>query len=145
MARRDVLWHRISNPNHRYLRDYGLACGHVLVDRRLVKGGDNRHHVPKHLECPVCAKGKPETAVVFPPNVMRTAAGWALTQRQAMATDAQRRESERVLAPAAPVVLTPPADSPTPDDEGPAKPPRRTSRITVSWSPRDLAARNLEE
>lgn len=141
MARRDVLWHRISNPNHRYLRDYGLSCGHVLNDRRLVKGGDQRHHVPKHLDCPLCAKGRPVEPVSFPPNVMRTAAGWAVTQRLAVAADTLRRGSAcEAVQTSAP---TPPPDSSSQDGDGP-RIPRRSSRITASWSPRDLAARNLD-
>ena len=140
MYRRDVIWHRIIDPRHRYLRDYGLSCGHTLSNRKLVRGKDASCHVPKFLSCPHCARGAaPSLTPFFPPNAMRTAAGWAYSKRLSAYADAQRCASVPPLVAIAPLIPLPPA-SPESDHTIPSR--RISHRITASWSPRDLAARN---
>lgn len=52
-----VRWASVPDPRRPFIKDFHLACGHVLVHRPLPRGADGRMHMPARLRCPWCAEG----------------------------------------------------------------------------------------
>lgn len=51
-----VKWASVPDPRRPFIKDFHLACGHVLVHRPLPRGADGRMHLPTRLRCPWCAR-----------------------------------------------------------------------------------------